>query len=129
MSMSLPIIDCSGCGQCCRNQPYPPFLWWNNEDVPPEPHYSQIKEMILAKARADTEPCLWLTPDGRCGHYEIRPEICREFELGCEECLEMRAEVGLSDTPRLKPGACRARPTGGEATYEDAEALYQRGDS
>ena len=27
----------------------------------------------------DFIPCIWLK-DGKCQHYEYRPEICREFE-------------------------------------------------
>jgi Fe-S-cluster containining protein len=39
-------------------------------------------------------PCSWLVA-GKCGHYEHRPEVCRQFELGGEECLEIRQRAGL----------------------------------
>ena len=24
--------------------------------------------------------CTWLMPDGRCGNYEIRPQLCRDYQ-------------------------------------------------
>jgi Fe-S-cluster containining protein len=40
-------------------------------------------------------PCFWLMPEGTCRHYEHRPEVCREFEVGGEDCLRIR-EHGVS---------------------------------
>jgi Fe-S-cluster containining protein len=39
-------------------------------------------------------PCSWLV-GGQCKHYQHRPEVCRQFELGGEECLEIRRHAGL----------------------------------
>ena len=33
--------------------------------------------------------CIWLDEDGRCGHYEHRPEICRRFQRGGGQCLNV----------------------------------------
>jgi Fe-S-cluster containining protein len=88
--MSEGIDSCQGCGACCRNQPYPPFMW-DADDSPPPDLGLVLTASILANDRADDEPCLWLGPDGRCAHYDDRPEICREFELGGEDCLRVRS--------------------------------------
>jgi Fe-S-cluster containining protein len=34
----------------------------------------------------DGVPCFWLI-GGKCKHYEHRPSVCREFEMGGESCL------------------------------------------
>jgi len=40
--------------------------------------------------------CLWLDEStGGCRHYEHRPSICREFEMGSEECHSWREEYGV----------------------------------
>jgi len=37
------------------------------------------------------QPCLWFDAEmRRCRHYEHRPDICREFEIGSKECLAWR---------------------------------------
>lgn len=41
-------------------------------------------------------PCLWYDAETRqCKHYEHRPEVCREFEMGGDDCLEMRSGICL----------------------------------
>lgn len=47
-------------------------------------------------ARPDGSPCSWLTQDGTCRHYHLRPDICREFRRGGFACREWRVEIGLS---------------------------------
>jgi Fe-S-cluster containining protein len=37
-------------------------------------------------------PCEWLK-DGRCGHYALRPEVCREYDpADCERYCPTPAE-------------------------------------
>jgi len=40
-------------------------------------------------------PCSWLTPDKKCRHYDHRPEVCRQFEMGEQDCLEIRHRHNL----------------------------------
>jgi Fe-S-cluster containining protein len=35
--------------------------------------------------------CIALTKDGKCGIYEKRPQVCREFEVGCSRCQNFRS--------------------------------------
>ena len=38
-------------------------------------------------------PCSWLdVKTKRCSRYDERPQVCRSFPVGCEECLGWRAE-------------------------------------
>ena len=40
--------------------------------------------------------CLWLNEaTGGCRHYDLRPSICREFEMGSEECHSWREEYDV----------------------------------
>lgn len=39
--------------------------------------------------------CVHLDGNRRCGIYEIRPDTCRDFEIGCAQCLEARALMGI----------------------------------
>jgi Fe-S-cluster containining protein len=42
-------------------------------------------------------PCLWLDPQTRtCRHYEHRPEVCREFEVGSADCRRWRRHEGIA---------------------------------
>jgi Fe-S-cluster containining protein len=43
--------------------------------------------------------CLGLQPDGTCKHYEHRPVICREFEVGKADCRRFRRESGVGKRP------------------------------
>jgi hypothetical protein len=43
-------------------------------------------------------PCVWLDLETRqCKHYEHRPEICRNFEIGAPACLRHRVKFGLDE--------------------------------
>ena len=36
--------------------------------------------------------CFWLDPETRlCKHHEYRPNVCRDFEIGCQQCLDWRS--------------------------------------
>lgn len=108
------ITSCAGCGgACCRNQPSPQgfqfvatghtdHAWPDDVDIlsqaPPEV-LDSIRSYFAERMRlndwndADGKPCFWLTEDGRCRHYEYRPTICRDFELGSNACRKMRSEA------------------------------------
>lgn len=49
-------IECDMCGTCCTA-------------------YS-----ISSLNKMAGEPCKHLLPDGRCGDYENRPQVCRDFQ-------------------------------------------------
>ena len=90
MSDPVPSIpaSCDGCGACCMNESAPPYMP-NELDVLPPALRSEVE-------KAQREPpvekgCIWLDRKTlRCQHYEERPEVCRQFALAGEECLETR---------------------------------------
>ena len=53
----------------------------------PEPLKRRHREYIAELDGNDGQPCYWLDEETRqCMHYEHRPRVCREFELGGEDC-------------------------------------------
>lgn len=108
MRLSLTPIDCTDCGLCCDGQEALPVGYWlgiladeDERTLPPE-----LKaELQLLADRFDRtgwpssgEPCVWFDAETKgCRHYDYRPDICQDFELGGESCLEIRA---ARDQPR-----------------------------
>ena len=102
---------CEGCGLCCMNQPCPPFkigpVFEVQERTPPG-YPEQNKAFVFSPRCRDGDPCIWLDrPSGLCLHYDDRPEICREFRVGCEDCNRMRAKAKLKpiETNTTRPGS------------------------
>lgn len=113
MKESLPIIDsCNDCGACCREQDSPPGYVMllsspnllddeslQNEDVE---RFRNLPAAALAELRAymhelltgnleSDQPCIWLDLNSmQCRYYEHRPSICRNLEVGGQECREWR---------------------------------------
>lgn len=93
----MTVLDCTGCGMCCTRMRTPPFV--PDFDDPESCEFEALRRShpeLAARIRdrameltADSEgPCLWFDPDTRrCQHYDIRPEICRDFEVGGVGCL------------------------------------------
>ena len=116
--IALPTINdtdpCHNCGACCRGVSTPPGMFrayilktWDGVYATDHPDYgywqampSELREHLriyyrfveagMIPARVDgVDPCFWHDPDTkRCRNYEWRPETCREFEPGSEDCLE-----------------------------------------
>jgi len=53
----------------------------------------------------DDAPCIWLDQaTGKCKHYEHRPDVCRDFEVGGAGCIRRRVEAGLGHRYRMVRG-------------------------
>ena len=60
------------------------------------PPFDEVESVLLREelrrdlSRYDTRgqgfPCLWLTSDYECSHYEDRPKICRDLKQGKRLC-------------------------------------------
>jgi len=81
---------CEGCDHCCR------YVSIEIDRPTTKRDFDNIRWYLLHKnisvmidyegdwlIQFDT-PCEWLI-EGRCGHYELRPEICRDYDpVDCE---------------------------------------------
>jgi uncharacterized protein len=102
--MSTTSIVCEGCGVCCERVGYPPFLiqipeadarFASLQELFPD-RADEVLQAAAERRRENGLPCVWLDPaTKRCRHYELRPRICREFELGSPKCLELRWLKGI----------------------------------
>jgi Fe-S-cluster containining protein len=102
---------CNNCGLCCMHMRTPPFYGEGDPSwaalppelraeidqwVPLEPGTSPRHDWMVAHD-GPVNPCIWLDlVTGRCRHYEHRPDVCREFEVGSTSCRESRFLVGLT---------------------------------
>ena len=94
---SLPVLSCDHCAWCCKEQIEPPYLP-TELDVLPRELRRQIDQHRPDLSAKDPPGCYWLGADGKCLHYDQRPLVCREFEMGGEDCLTLRAKY-LPKTP------------------------------
>lgn len=93
-------ISCDGCGACCQGQNLLP-LCGSVADGKLLPAFLNLPLMRLLKRNigGDDTPCVWLDAAlARCKHYEHRPSICREFEMGGEACLRIRGKAGIVES-------------------------------
>jgi Fe-S-cluster containining protein len=90
----LPVISCDGCGVCCSHIGNPPFMGFEVYDLPED-----LRDEMLRVSAAREEmalPCLWLDQTTKkCSHYEHRPSVCRDYEMGGPACLLMREATGI----------------------------------
>ncbi|MGI9472127.1 MAG: YkgJ family cysteine cluster protein [Rubripirellula sp.] len=103
--LSLPTVeDCEGCGACCLHMGYPSYLT-GSAHQPPEPHWvslpdslrhelEQYAEAYQAPGEGELDgPCVWFDLDTRrCKHHEHRPQVCRDFRIGSQDCLGWRKQ-------------------------------------
>lgn len=103
--MTSPVANCDGCGACCMGQNLVPLsdisLARLEGIAPPRivPTHlvAQLETIIRGPlSGCGDEPCVWLNRGtGKCKHHKFRPDICRNFEVGSENCLRRRRMAGM----------------------------------
>lgn len=96
------IFDCEDCGACCRCYP----IFASEADAVREPRIEdngiridqfqgtdQVAYRIFPLA--NKSGCAFLQENQLCRIYESRPDICRRFESGSEQCIRARERVGI----------------------------------
>lgn len=93
-------VTCDNCGVCCRHMVQPPFIGPEDDEFVALPlqlrdELSSFNKFVRPSLPEDY-PCVWLDLlTMRCRHYEHRPSICRDFDVGGESCIQMRVAVGF----------------------------------
>ncbi|MGQ0635806.1 MAG: YkgJ family cysteine cluster protein [Planctomycetaceae bacterium] len=108
---SLPLTvlhpsNCDGCGLCCEGIGSPVLLYASRPNAAqphpfrpdglPEELIREIDDRFLGLVRGQEpqERCLWFDPEARrCRHYEWRPQVCRDYELGGDACISLRRQA------------------------------------
>jgi Fe-S-cluster containining protein len=77
--------------------------WERVRSLPPEAEAELVGYLVplsddsVTGRGAEGNPCLWFDPEARrCRFYEHRPEVCRDFEVGSEDCLGHRKARGIA---------------------------------
>ena len=105
---SLPLLPpetCEGCGLCCEGIGSPVLLYASRPGLPtphpfrpadlPQDLIDEIDNHFagLTRGQESQDRCLWFDPVARaCRHYEFRPQICQDYELGGRACLQRRRD-------------------------------------
>lgn len=97
-------FDCLACGACCRNNrvvlddgDVARFAAAGRDDLGRMPYARRHDGKLVMRLVRDGR-CQHLKGHNRCGIYEIRPTMCRDFPVASECCLSARAEeFGLHD--------------------------------
>ena len=106
MPINLQIIDpesCDDCGLCCEGIGSPVVLFTSRAndsvrhpfrpDGMPQHLIDEIDHHFggLARGQEPQQRCLWFdTKLRRCKHYEWRPQVCHDYQLGGDACLLAR---------------------------------------
>jgi Fe-S-cluster containining protein len=54
-----------------------------------------LKDLLAGIEREDSA-CIWFDENSmRCRHHEHRPSVCRDFEVGSEDCVGWRERFDL----------------------------------
>lgn len=91
-------FDCSKCTACCFANGLP-LESQNLCNYPPE-----IQQLLLTipkglpNSLTRDGPCVCLNRvTGLCLYPEYKPENCKKFEVGGEQCLRLRARTGITE--------------------------------
>ncbi len=90
----MPPNRCGNCHACCLFCGEPPFATEEEYDNLPAflqnellEYYTDLYASGLSARGVYRLPCLWLDVEsGFCQHYDYRPLICSNFEIGGTEC-------------------------------------------
>jgi len=107
MSDELAHYECDGCGACCRTFP----IFASQTDAAREPRIAaegqQLPEHLASPEWTFRlyplpflQSCCFLDTENRCTIYTTRPDTCRSFAAGSEQCQESRRRSGIA---RLSP--------------------------
>jgi Fe-S-cluster containining protein len=107
------VTDCTDCGACCTSQAALPTCLVakhaGNFSVKPLPSAlrkeleATVKRFMIEGWPADGTPCIWYDAETKkCRHYEYRPDVCHDLEVGSPGCLRWRRELGISKAKRFR---------------------------
>lgn len=102
MAPAGPKYECDGCGACCRTFP----IFASLADARREPSIAGAGRALPAcHATSDwavqlfplpfLDACTFLDSANRCTIYATRPDVCRHFLAGADQCQEARVRQGL----------------------------------
>src|ERR1044072_7741905 len=119
-------LQCTGCGNCCRNHGEYSFVNLTEVELRAIPQYLGItREEFLDRyctkepgslwtLRMDSPACPFLDADNRCSIYPVRPMQCARPGRARSRIVA-RASTAASSIRRTRSSASRARTSSGTA--------------
>src|SRR5262245_37172465 len=107
----MPSYECDGCGACCRTFP----VFASAADADREPRV-ESETRVLPEHLGNPgwtyqlfplpfhESCCFLDTTARCTIYPTRPEVCRAFPAGGDQCQTARTRAGSPPLPPTPGG-------------------------
>lgn len=109
MAHRLGNLDsCAECGLCCQGIGSPVLVYQTDPRLVgphplrpaglPQRLIEEIDDHFqgLYRGQEPLDRCLWFDAATRkCKHYQWRPQVCRDYELGGDACLATREKGGL----------------------------------
>jgi len=99
--------SCAECGLCCQGIGSPVLVYQSDPRLTgahplrpsglPQSLIDEIDEHFqgLQRGQEPLDRCLWYDPAAKqCKHYQWRPQVCRDYELGGDACLDVRKKGG-----------------------------------
>jgi Fe-S-cluster containining protein len=110
----LPVLNCDDCGACCLHVGNPPGYgghvdgkgnWvWLTASLEDSERLQSMPAALQEELRRNKDrgladqPCHWFDLATRqCVHYDQRPEACRMFEVGEDDCVSLRKHHGIEN--------------------------------
>jgi len=88
--------SCLGCRGCCTNSGVNVFDTDDNR-ITVEMTVTTITpngRVFRWMKHKENKECIALNEAGQCSIYEYRPQVCKDFERGCTECLDSLDRLG-----------------------------------
>lgn len=100
-------VECDCCGACCQTFP----VLVSADDAKREPRILNETVELPEWQRTTSwkyqlhplpfhQGCCFLQENCQCSVYSTRPDVCRAFLAGSDECSEARKRVGLPPLSR-----------------------------
>ncbi len=99
----MPTHECDGCGACCRTF----AIFASEADARREPRVAAEGRPLPPSLASEgknyrlfplpfLDACAFLDGGDRCTIYDSRPEVCRAFAAGSEQCRQAREAHGIA---------------------------------
>ncbi len=117
----MPDFECDQCGACCRTFP----IFASAGDAVREPRIAAEARLLPDHLATPAwrfqlfqlpfhESCCFLDDRNLCGIYSTRPETCRAFSAGGDQCREARRRHGIAELAATsdedRSASCRPAP-------------------
>lgn len=103
LSSGVASAECDRCGACCKTFPIlvsigdatrQPAIVERSRRLPEWQRTEEWEYQLYPLPFLDA--CPFLNSHSCCSVYDTRPEPCRRFEAGSQDCAEARQRIGLT---------------------------------